>query len=160
MTKRSSRHVARVLVTALAVLVLAAPGAAANKLGEVQVDQVRRLVFSPELVIRHQGRIGLTPEQRQQLIGEMQATQTDLVPLQIEISDAGERLAQVLMAARVDEASALELTEQMLGLEARIKRRHMTLLVRIKNLLTEDQQRALFRIRRQAQALAGGAGER
>lgn len=149
MTNERSRHFTHAVLAALLLLVATVASAAAGRPGQDAVDQVARLVFPPELVIRFQERIGLSTAQRERLVAEMQATQSDLVPLQIEISGAGERLAELLGAARVDELAVLALTEEMLALEAQIKRRHMALLVRIKNLLTEDQQRALYRIRRQ-----------
>lgn len=149
MTRQRTLRVIRTLLAAVLLLAPAAGAAELGRAGHDAVDQVARLVFPPDLVIRHQERIGLSPKQREQLVAEMQRAQSDLVPLQIEISGAGERLAELLGAARVDEPAALALTEEMLALEAQIKRRHMALLVRIKNLLTEDQQRALYRIRRQ-----------
>jgi len=128
------------------MLVASFPAAAAD--AGLPVDQVARLVFPPNLVIRHQREIGLTPEQRQALIAEMQRTQSDLVPLEIELGETAAELGALLAAPRVDEARALDLTARVLELEGRIKHRRMALLVRIKNRLTDEQQMRLRRLRR------------
>lgn len=66
---------------------LASP-AAAQRLGRVrglERQQFEEHFFPPELVMSHQGEIGLSEDQRQALVAELQRTQADLVPLQIEI---------------------------------------------------------------------------
>lgn len=106
-----------------------------------------RSVFSPELLIANQRRIGLTAEQRRVFIREMQQTQSDLLPAQLEMSEASADLLELMEGPRIDEEAALEAARRVLVLEQRVKRRHMVLLIRIKNLLTEEQQRLLREIR-------------
>src|SRR6266704_377535 len=48
--------------------------------------ELRRELFPPDLVMRHQGEIGLSEEQRTALVHEMQGLQSDLVPLQFDMS--------------------------------------------------------------------------
>ncbi len=89
--------------------------------------------------------IGLTERQRQDLIAELQKTQSDMVPLQFEVSQASEDLASVVSAGRIREESAL--AESLMELETRVRSRHLTLLIRVKNLLTPEQQKRLRRLR-------------
>ncbi|MEE8277357.1 MAG: periplasmic heavy metal sensor [Thermoanaerobaculia bacterium] len=110
-------------------------------------DRFEESVFAPDLVMSHQGEIGLRSDQKQALIEELQRTQADLVPLQFEMSEAGERLERLLGVPRVDEDEALAAAERVMQLESEIKRRHLTLMIRIKNLLTEEQQAELRRLR-------------
>ena len=110
-------------------------------------DRFEESVFAPDLVMSHQGEIGLRSDQKQALIEELQRTQSDLVPLQFEMSEAGERLERLLGVPRVDEDEALAAAERVMQLESEIKRRHLTLMIRIKNLLTEEQQAELRRLR-------------
>lgn len=117
-------------------------------------EPFRKEVFPPELVIKNQRRIELTPEQRETFIREMQATQSDLLPIQLEMSDAGAALMEQLEASTVDEAATLAAAERVLELERQTKLRHMVLLVRIKNLLTLEQQRMLRQLRERG--LEGG----
>ena len=129
------------VLTLLLGAVLLAPPAAA-------VDQAfEQAVFPPELVIRHQRAIGFTPEQREAFLREMQSTQADLLPVQLEMAEVGAILIQLLESDRVDENAALEAATRMLELERRTKLRHMKLLLKIKNLLSSEQQETLREIR-------------
>ena len=110
-------------------------------------DPLAQHVFSPELVMAHQATLGLSEDQLQSLIREVQELQSDIVPLQFELSQRAEELAEVLAAPRIDEARALDLADAVTGIEARVKKRHLTLLVRIKNLLSEEQQIRLRALR-------------
>jgi Spy/CpxP family protein refolding chaperone len=137
-------------VALLLALLIATPVAAQKpprQPGPPQSPAFEKHLFAPDLVMRHQQEIGLRAEQRQALIAELQQTQADLVPLQFEISEAGERLVQLFEAPRVDEQEALAAAERVMELESRIKTRHMSLVIRIKNLLTEEQQAELRRLR-------------
>lgn len=114
---------------------------------ESKDDPFKKLVFAPELVMGNQSQIGLTADQKAALVAELQSTQSDLVPLQLDISEAAEQLARLLEAATVDEAAALEAAGRVMRSEAEIKKRHLLLVVRIKNLLTPEQQAKLRAIR-------------
>ena len=110
-------------------------------------DRFQQMVFGPELVMRNQNEIGLTAEQKQQLVVEMQSAQSDLVPLQLEMAELGESLAAVLEPAFVDEVTAVESAARFMQLESDLKLRHLTLVIRIKNLLSAEQQATLRQIR-------------
>ena len=57
-----------------------------------------------------------------------------------------EELEALLSTARVDEGAALEIARAMMDLESKIKRRHLSLAIRIKNLLSAEQQAKLDKI--------------
>lgn len=146
MAKLSARHV----VSSWAAGVLAAsllfagplPGSRAG--GREAFD---RVVFSPELLVANQRRIGLTPEQRETLVGEMRQTKSDVLPLEVEMAAAAAELIELLESPRVDEEAAQQAAARVLELERQVKSRRMLLLIRIKNLLTEEQQEQLEAIR-------------
>lgn len=110
-------------------------------------DPLAEHLFPPDLVMRHQAEIGLSPAQRDALIEELQATQVEIVPLQFDVTEAAEALAGLLSEARIDEGQALAGAQRVMELEARAKARHLILLVRVKNLLTPEQQERLEAIR-------------
>lgn len=128
----------------LAAAVVAAPLVSAAQRPR---DRLAGLFFAPELVMSNQEEIGLTPAQRDAFVREMQSTQSDLVPLQLDLRAAKSALSALLERPRVDEEAALAAAERVLELEQQVKKRHMVLLIRIKNLLTEEQQRHLRRLR-------------
>ena len=131
------------IALALCLLAVAPPVA----LAEDDEDPFEELVFDPELVMANQRKIELTREQRDLFIREMQATQTDVLPVEFEMTEASMDLIELLEGPRVDEEAALEAAARVLELERQVKSRHMVLLIRIKNLLTEEQQELLQEIR-------------
>lgn len=157
-TKTGKRHF---LPLALAALVMVPAALAQTGVkGADASDRLARLLFAPELVMRHQGELGLTREQKDTLIVEMQQTQSDLVPLQLEMSEIGGELGRLLARATVDEAAAVAAAQRVMDLEARIKTRHLVLVIRIKNMLSVEQQTTLRRIRQRnwEQRRRGGGG--
>lgn len=121
---------------------------------------LHRELFPPELVMRHQGEIGLSEEQRTALVREMQVLQSDLVPLQFDMSDAAGKLRTALAAPRVDEEKAAALADRLMSLESRIKKRHLALMIRIKNILTPEQQDRLRELREDSGGRRGDRGRR
>jgi Spy/CpxP family protein refolding chaperone len=121
-------------------------------------DPFGRFLFPPELVMQHQGEIGITDAQRATLTTAVQQAQSKIVETQFKLSAEGEKLARLLQGARgvrtlpptIDEGQALEQVDRILSLEREMKRAQMTLLIRIKNALTPDQQAKLMQLRQSA----------
>lgn len=117
-------------------------------------DDFARAVFAPELVLKHAREIGVTTEQRRTIMELLKEAQTELAPLQIDLTGAGLDLLELLEQPRVDEAAALAKSAQVLRTENDVKRVQLRLLIRIKNALTREQQTRLRALRDGA----GGAG--
>jgi Spy/CpxP family protein refolding chaperone len=104
-------------------------------------------LFPPELIMEHRRAIGLTDAQRDQItkmIGELQGR---VVQLQWELLDDMEQLENILDDPRVDLDRSLDQMGRVLDREAQVKRAHLEMLVRIKNLLRPEQQTELERLR-------------
>lgn len=144
-SSRPRRHGIGLILVALTVSL--AGSALAQHPGRPGDDPIERNLFPPDLVMAHQREVGLDDTQRQRLIEEVQTLQADVVPWQFEMRGITEELAALLDGARVDEASALALAERITALEARVKHRHLTMLIRIKNLLSPEQQATLRSLR-------------
>ncbi len=127
----------------LACLLTAAPAFAADQ----PPDPIAESVFPPELVIQSQAEIQLTDAQREAIKGEVLKAQGRFQPLQWDLQAEVSKLAALLKAERVDEARALAQLKGVLDLEREIKTTQITLLVRIKNALTKEQQARLAEIR-------------
>jgi Spy/CpxP family protein refolding chaperone len=104
-------------------------------------------VFPPSLIMRHQSEIGLTDAQRQAITKQMEETEKALVSLQWDVERESEKLGKLLAAGHVDEAAALRQADQVMSAEERLKKAHLTLLIRIKNELTPAQQEKLRQLR-------------
>jgi Spy/CpxP family protein refolding chaperone len=112
-------------------------------------DPFGRFLFPPEVVMQHQGEIGITDAQRSTLTTAIQQAQSKFVEVQFKLSSEGEKLARLLQGATIDENQALEQIDRILSMEREMKRAQMGLLIRIKNALTPAQQARLMQLRQQ-----------
>ncbi len=145
------RRVCTFTLVLLALVAVASPLRAQGK----PDDPFQRYLFDPQLVLRNAQAIGLSAAQRKSILDELKATQTALAPLQVDMTGPAMELQEIIDPPHVDEAKAIATVEQVLKIENEVKKRQVALLVRIKNLLTPEQQMKL-RALRDAAARAGG----
>lgn len=110
-------------------------------------DPVAENLFPPDLVMAHQKAIGLDEAQKSFLRSELLKTQTRFTELQWQLQDNMETLVGLLKQNPVDEVQALAQLDKVLSSEREIKRAQITLMVRIKNKLTLEQQARLRQLR-------------
>jgi len=110
-------------------------------------DDWSRNFFPPELVMQHQSEIGLQDSQRTALTSALQQAQAKFTDVQWKLSAEGEKMGRLLKGAQVDEAQVLDEVDRILNLEREMKRTQISLMVRIKNMLTAPQQAKLAEIR-------------
>lgn len=109
----------------------------------VEPDPVGAQLFPPELVLDRRHRLGLSAEQVAQIRQEITYAQQEVGARRVELEHARARLVEAVAEEQVEEARALALAEAVMALEAEVKRTHLVLVVRIKNVLTPEQQRLL-----------------
>jgi TonB-dependent SusC/RagA subfamily outer membrane receptor len=111
-------------------------------------NAVGKSLYAPEFVIAHQEAIGLSDQQRTAIQNAVATIQSKaVVDAQFKLGAATERLNVLLSMPSVDEAAVLQRIDEMLTLEREVKRAQMTLLVRVKNQLTAQQQKQLDKLR-------------
>ena len=110
-------------------------------------DPIGQSFFAPELVIQHQEAIGLSAEQKDYFKAEIRQAQLKFTELQWKLQDEMEKLILQVKQPRVDEQQVLTQLERVLAAEREIKKEQVTLLVRIKNKLTPEQQGKLVELR-------------
>jgi Spy/CpxP family protein refolding chaperone len=116
-------------------------------------DPIGESFFPPELVMQNQQSLGLSDVQKNTLKGEIRKAQTRFTELQWQLQDEGEKMVALVKEEQVDEQRALAELDKILDLEREIKRTQISLVVKIKNTLTAEQQTRL-------QALKGKPRER
>ena len=116
---------------------------------EHKVDPLEKHLFPPELVMHHQKAIGLSKEQKGAIRKAVRQTQSTVTDLQWDLQDAMESMLELLSKESIDEKDALALFQQAMETETKMKRTHLTLAIRIKNLLTPEQQEQLTQLKRQ-----------
>src|ERR1700674_5028283 len=140
---RRNRMKARVFCIC-AILIFAAGAVRAQQPDQ---DPIGQSFFAPELVIQHQEAIGLSAEQRDYFKTEIRQAQLKFTELQWKLQDEMEKLVTLVKQPHVDEQQVLAQLEKVLAAEREVKREQVTLLVRIKNKLTPEQQGKLAELR-------------
>jgi Spy/CpxP family protein refolding chaperone len=122
-------------------------------------DPIGEQLLAPELIMQNQKAIGLTDAQRSSVTGEIKQTQGRMVDQQWELQRAVERMVELLKPDKVDEQAVLGQLDKVLATEREVKRTQLGLMMRLKNILTPEQQRTL-RDLRTSQSRAGDAAAR
>jgi Spy/CpxP family protein refolding chaperone len=133
----------------IALLLVLAPARAAAQDVEAptQEDPLFATLFAPELIMQNRRAIGLSDEQRDAISQLIQELQGRVVRLQWELLDELQELTEITGSSRVDLDRALDQMDDVLETEKEIKQAHLEMLVRIKNLLTPEQQSRLEELR-------------
>jgi Spy/CpxP family protein refolding chaperone len=98
--------------------------------------------------MKYRQEIGLDESHSKAIKEAVQKTQAKFLDMQWDMQAETEKLVQLLKARPVDENAVLAQVDQVLDREREIKKTQISLLVRIKNLLTEAQQNKLTELRR------------
>ncbi|MBT8398147.1 MAG: hypothetical protein HKO65_15450 [Gemmatimonadetes bacterium] len=128
------------------VSVLLVPGSLSAQSEETD-DPFASLVFTPEEIMQHRRAIDLNDEQRDGITRLIQDLQGEMVGLQWRLLDETESVREALEGPRVDLDRVQDRFGKALDTEMEIKRIHLELLIRIKNILTPAQQEELLRLR-------------
>jgi len=114
-------------------------------------DALAKLFLPPDLVMSNQQAINLTDQQRLQIQLDMTDTQKKLLDQQFRLQSEVEKLQALLKIMKPDEAKVLEEMDKVLGAERDIKRAQLSLMVKLKNSLTLQQQQQLEALRNKLQ---------
>jgi len=110
-------------------------------------DPIGQAFFSPDLVMQNQQAINLTEGQQNTISKEMQNAQSEFMTLQWNLQKEMEKFKLLVEKENLAETQVLEQMERMLAIENKIKKRQITLMVRIKNLLNPEQQDKLRKLK-------------
>jgi Spy/CpxP family protein refolding chaperone len=104
-------------------------------------------LYPPELIMQNQGRLRITESQREAILQEIYKVQATAAQVQWRVSDESEKLNQLLERENVQESEVLAQADRMMTWEIAVKRAQLTMLIRIRNLLTPEQRATLQDIR-------------
>jgi len=131
-----------------ALFVLALLPAAASAQAEGGDDPFARYLFPPDRIMGHSLEIGLEDAQKAAIRNEVQKAQPKFTDAQFELQAEGEKMIRLLQEKPVDESRVLAQVDRILAIEKEIKKAHISLLVRIKNVLTGAQQAKLAELQK------------
>ena len=135
------------LLSICAMSVLAALAPKTARAQQPDQDPLGQSFFPPELVIQHQEAIGLSPEQKDAFKTEIRQAQLKFTELQWKLQDEMEKMLSLVKQTHPDEQQVLAQLDKVLSAEREVKKEQITLLVRIKNKLTPEQQSKLAELR-------------
>jgi Spy/CpxP family protein refolding chaperone len=107
-------------------------------------------LFAPELVMQHQTRLKLTEQQRTAIVQEINRLQTNAVNVQWRVAEESEKLSELLSQDAVSETAALEQVNKVIEFETAVKRAQLSMLIRIRNVLTAEQRAILRNLQKPA----------
>jgi len=110
-------------------------------------DPMAKAFYPPELVMQNQQSINLTETQRNSISKEIQSAQSEFMALQWDLSKETEKFNLLIEKEKPLETAVTEQLEQVLAVESKIKKRQITLLIRVKNILSTEQQEKLQKLK-------------
>jgi Spy/CpxP family protein refolding chaperone len=111
-------------------------------------DPIARHLFPPDLIMAHQDELGLDDKQRAAIKAEVLKAQPKFMEWQWDMGEETQKMVALLRATPVNEEKVLEQADRIMALERNVKRTHLSLLIRLKNILTAEQLARLDQIRR------------
>lgn len=142
---RQGQNGLRAVATAI-LLLLAGTVVAAD--GERKEDVFKGKLFPPNVILENQSELNLSKEQFTKIRAAVVEVQTSVAEFEWDMREAYLKLMQELDKAPVSESLVLEHATTALQAENEVKKRQMAMLVRLKNLLTEEQIATLQAIER------------
>lgn len=114
---------------------------------EEDPDLFASVLFTAEEIMTHRRAIDLNDEQRDAITRLIEELQGRVVALQWRLLDDTQEVKNALQDPRVDLDLVMDRFQRALETEMAVKRAHLELLVRIKNILTPEQQDELRELR-------------
>ena len=134
--------------TILGLLAVACITAAALAESPPADDPMAEYLFPPDRVMAHALDLGLDDAQKTAIKNEVQKVQGKFLDLQFELQGESEKMIRLLKERPADEAKVLGEVDRILALEKDIKKAQVSLLVRIRNILTPAQQDKLSQLQK------------
>jgi Spy/CpxP family protein refolding chaperone len=100
-------------------------------------------LFPPDFVLMNQAALKLTDDQILAITKDVGATHEKVKAAQDSLRPLAEQLHGLLDKPKVDEAAAVALASQIHDQEKQIKMTHLGLMIRVKNVLSPEQQQKL-----------------
>ncbi len=134
--------------TIAAFLLCLTVSAKAAEQREYQKNPFPGKIFAAEIVLHYADEIKLTPKQRENVMLEVAEAKQSISATQDRYKRSMEELGTLLGRHPTNEDDARRKLEEVFGHEQRVKIAQWTMMVRIKNLLSEEQREALAKASR------------
>ncbi len=102
-------------------------------------DMFKGKLFPPNIILENQAELNLTKEQFKAIRAAVVEVQAAVAELEWDMREAQHNVMAELDKSPVNEKRVLEHVSAVLAAENRVKKQQMTMLIRVRNLLTPDQ---------------------
>ena len=96
-------------------------------------------LFPPTLIMQRQQELGLTGQQQEAIKAELREFQSRVVDVQWDLQSNQGELEAILAEDRIDADAATAAVDKVLNAENTLKKMHLMLLIRIRNVLSPEQ---------------------
>ena len=128
-------------------LLLLAGLATAQQTGPEQ-DPFNGKLFPPNVILEHQEALALSDQQLADIRAAVVDVQSNIAGHQWDLREAYQRVMSELDQSPIDEEQVLANIEQALAAENKVKKMQVTMLIRLRNLLTDEQFEYLHTMRK------------
>ena len=142
-----SKEIRKTLPMMGVMLMLVASGALAQGMGQQQKDVFKGKLFAPNIILEHQQELGLSKEQFTAIRAAVVEVQGNVAEHEWDLREAYQRVLADLDESPVDEESVLQNVEAALLAENKVKKLQVAMLIRLRNLLTDEQMEYLQKVR-------------
>ncbi len=123
-----------ILIVLFACVAVATATAAGPK-----ADMFKGKLFPPNIILEHQAELNLTREQFTAIKAAVVEIQATIAGFEWDMREAQQNIMAELDQSPVNEKRVLEHVSAVLAAENQVKKHQMTMLIRLRNLLTPDQ---------------------
>jgi Spy/CpxP family protein refolding chaperone len=110
-------------------------------------DPIGRYLVPPDQIMGHSQELNLQEKQRAAIKAEVQKAQSKFIDAQWDMKEETEKMVRLLQQTPADEARILDQADKVMALEREIKKTQLSMLIRIRNVLTAEQMAKLDALR-------------
>lgn len=104
-----------------------------------RADMFEGKLFPPNIILEHRADLDLTREQFTAIKAAVVEVQANIAGYEWDMREAQQNIMAELEQSPIDEKRVLEHVSAVLAAENQVKKQQMTMLIRLRNLLTADQ---------------------
>ena len=111
-------------------------------------DPFKGKLFAPDIILRNQAELNLTKEQFTAIKAAVVDVQANVAGHEWDLREAYQKIMSALDESPIDEQEVLENVNDALLAENQVKKQQVVMLIRLKNLLNDEQVAYLESIRK------------
>jgi hypothetical protein len=132
----------------LVLLACACLGTTTAGAAEPKADVFKGKLFAPNVILENKSELGLSKQQFTDIRQAVVEVQASVAGHEWDIAEAYQNIMAELDKSPIDQAQVLEHVDAALRAENEVKKMQVSMLIQLKNLLTEDQVEYLESVRK------------